>query len=491
MTDDTAATMRFTPDESGPMLPLCLGGRYRLTERIGFGGMATIYRAYDEHFERTVAVKLMTTKLRTDPEFDARFRREALIVSKLNDPHIVVVHDFGLDVDHGPFLVMELLEGETLRERLNSSGPLSVPAAIQLGEQIMLALAHAHEHGVIHRDLKPDNVFLLAQSGVRLHVRVLDFGIARMIRNPNQTDRPTETPRGTAVGTPRYMAPEQLAGKSASARSDLYSASVVLYEALTGGVPELMGPRLRERCPAAPEGLVRLIEQSLSSNPDERPISATEAYLQLHELSRVVRGDLLVSDAAVAQLTARFRDHAPATSQSPTRRLWLAACIALLLTLIPLAWMLSPRYHPVPDQESIAGIKLGDHRDDVVAKFGKPSPGSAESLRPFLNEQDVIRPGDAAAPEVLSWTNKGIHVVIANDKVRAVVARQSAATGRDLRIGNSEAALRKAYPEVPTSARIVGDDGILVDWATMYRYAKHQLGVEIGAGKVTAIAIWE
>jgi serine/threonine protein kinase len=490
MTDDTAATMRLTPDEAGPMLPLCLGGRYRLTERIGVGGMASIYRAYDMHFERTVAVKLMTPKLRSDPEFDARFRREALIVSKLNDPHVIVVHDFGLDSDYGPFLVMELLEGETLRERLNATGPLSVPAALQLGEQIMLALAHAHEHGVIHRDLKPDNVFLLAQSGVKLHVRVLDFGIARMVRNPNQTDRPTETPRGTAVGTPRYMAPEQLAGKQASERSDLFAAAVVLYESLTGHVPELMGPRLRDRCPDAPDGLVRLIEQCLSGDPDERPVSATEAYLQLHELSRSVGGDLLVSPTAVAQLTARFRSDSPVQTKSPTRRLWLAASIATVLMLTPFAWKLWPRRHSLPDQESIAGIRLGDTRDDVVARFGKPISGKPQLLRPFLTLEDVIRPGDTAAPEILSWANNATVVVVVGDEVRAVLAFQSAATGRDLRIGDDEATLRKAYPEPPATARIVADFAPN-EWVTLYHFPNLHLTVMTRAGQIAGIAMWK
>ena len=491
MTDDTATTVRLTPDDAEPLLPLCLGGRYLLSDRIGSGGMATIYRAYDKHFERTVAVKLMTPKLRADPEFDARFRREAQIVSKLNDPHVVVVHDFGIDAEFGPYLVMELLQGETLRERLNANGRLGVPIALQLGEQVMLALAHAHDRGVIHRDLKPDNVFLLAQSGVKLHVRVLDFGIAQMLRTPHQTDRPTDTPRGTAVGTPRYMAPEQLAGKLASTRSDLYAAAVVLYEALTGNVPELMGPRLRDKCPAAPEGLIRLIEQCLRSDPDERPVSATEAYLHLHELGHAARGELLVSDAAVAQLTARFRDPAPAIEQTQTRRLWLAAGIAMLLMLAPFIWMLLPRHHPIPDQESIAGIHLGDRRDDVVAKLGKPSPGNAEWFRPFIHERDMTRPGDVATPEMLDWPNQGIQVAFVGNEVRAVVARHSAATGRDVRIGDSEATLRRAYPIMPTSAVVVGDEGSHANWATIFRYPKLNLSIEMNSGRVTAMAIWE
>lgn len=489
MTDDTAATLQLTPDESGPMLPFCIGGRYLLTERIGAGGMAAIYRAFDQHFERTVAVKLMTPKLRADPEFDARFRREALVLSRLNDPHIVVVHDFGLDAEYGPFLVMELLQGETLRQRLNASGAMPPPAVIQLGEQLMLALAHAHEHEVIHRDLKPDNVFLLAQSGMRLHVRVLDFGIARILRKPNQTDRPTDTPRGTTVGTPRYMAPEQLAGKQASARSDLYAAAVVLYEALTGHVPELIGPRLRDRCPAAPEGLVRLIEQCLRTDPDERPVSATEAYLHLHQLGREVQGELLVSERAVAQLTARFRDPAPSARPAWSRglrKLALSACLLLPILL----WWSWPRSHPPTESESVAGVRLGNSRDDLVARFGKPMPAPIETLAPFLDRAAVADICRSDEPEILRWPGTGVIVVVAGGQTRAVVARQRAVTARNLRIGDGEANLRRAYPIQPSSVKLIEEAGAPANWGTVYRFDSVPLAVELHHGRVTALALW-
>lgn len=488
MIDDTAATMRFSADDSGPMLPLCLGGRYLLTAPLGHGGMANVYRAYDEHFERHVAVKLMTPKLRADPEFDARFRREALIVSQLNDPHVIVVHDFGLDADHGPYLVMELLEGETLRERLNAKGPLSVPAALQLGEQLMLALAHAHDRGVIHRDLKPDNVFLLAQSGVKMHMRVLDFGIARMIRNPNATDRPTETPRGTAVGTPRYMAPEQLAGKLASARSDLYSAAVVMYETLTGHIPELIGPRLRDRCPAAPDGLVQLIEQCLRTDPDDRPVSAAEAYLQLHVLARDAKSDLLISDAAVAQLTARFRKEAPTPTPPPTRRLWLAGASALAVMLLPIAWSLSPRRHMVPEVESVAGIRLGDKRDEVVGRLGSPVAGSEVMLQGIVTLSQIAGTNEAA-PEILHWPKHGIVIVVVGVEVEFVLANgTNAATGRDLRIGDQEVTLRRAYPSKPTVVTLL-NEADNPHWSLMYRYDDMSLSIIVTNGRVSTLAL--
>src|SRR5262249_2580069 len=153
--------------------------------------------------------------------------REAKIASQLADPHIVVVHDFGFDPTHGPFLVMEYLQGQSLRERLAAQGILPLKAALQLSGQLVLALIHAHAKGIVPRDIKPDTIFRLNQSGVRLHGRVLDFGTARIYRRDEPGRSETITQPGAVLGTPRYMAPEQLAGQPADARSDLYSAALV------------------------------------------------------------------------------------------------------------------------------------------------------------------------------------------------------------------------------------------------------------------------
>src|SRR5947209_17365604 len=133
-------------------LPALVGNRYRLVELRGGGGMAKVYRAVDVTLEREVAVKLINPELRSEPEFDARFQREARIASQLADPHIVVVHDFGLDPTHGPFLVMEFLQGQSLRERLQTAGPLPLKAGLQLSAQLLLALIHAHGKSIAHRD---------------------------------------------------------------------------------------------------------------------------------------------------------------------------------------------------------------------------------------------------------------------------------------------------------------------------------------------------
>jgi serine/threonine protein kinase len=290
------------PKSRDIQLPVVVGSRYRLLEARGGGGMAKVYKALDLTLEREVAVKVINPDLRNEPEFDARFHREARIASQLNDPHIVVVHDFGIDAEHGPYLVMEFLQGQTLRERLQTEGPLPVRAGMQLAAQLMLALIHAHSKDIVHRDIKPDNIFILIQSGVRLHVRVLDFGIARIYRGDDAAahDQPLTQP-GAVVGTPRYMSPEQLAGLPVDARSDLYSAAMVIHEGLTGKLPHVTGKTLAELCPDAPLGLCEILNQCLSPNPNDRPAGAIQVYLRLQELGKA-SGILLLPPGAMQQL---------------------------------------------------------------------------------------------------------------------------------------------------------------------------------------------
>jgi serine/threonine-protein kinase len=358
------AGIRFCPDDGTPLtetalgtavktpvsrpvpsreidLPTVVGNRYRLTEVRGGGGMAKVYKAVDLTLEREVAVKLINPELRAEPEFDARFQREARIASQLSDPHIVVVHDFGLDPAHGPFLVMEYLIGQSLRERLKNQGPLPYRATVQLAAQLLLALIHAHEKGVVHRDIKPDNVFLLNQSGVRLHVRVLDFGIARIYKRDEPAYSETLTRPGAVLGTPRYMSPEQLAGQPVEARSDLYSAAMVIHEALTGHLPHVSGKKLSELCPEAPAAFQELLMHCLQPNPAERPASAVEVYLRLQDLGKA-SGILLLPPGALEKLSASRKSTDPTVDYVPEewrrRRRWLLVGLAGLVVLALSVW---------------------------------------------------------------------------------------------------------------------------------------------------------
>ncbi len=339
LAETAAATNVKTPANPRPSkketleLPVVVGNRYRLVEFRGGGGMARVYRAIDTTLERDVAVKLINQELRQEQEFDARFQREARIASQLADPHIVVVHDFGLDPTLGPYLVMEYLQGQTLRERLATEGKLPFRAALQLSAQMMLALIHAHNKNIVHRDIKPDNVFFLNQSGVRLHVRVLDFGIARIYGGDEQGRGEPLTQPGAVLGTPRYMSPEQLAGLPVDARSDLYSAAMVIHEALTGVLPYVSGKSLAELCPEAPASLCQLVDQCLKPNPNDRPASAVEVYLRLQELGKA-SGILLLPPGAMEKLLGAQREHnQPTVTYVPPgvrrrSRMWWAIALA-------------------------------------------------------------------------------------------------------------------------------------------------------------------
>jgi eukaryotic-like serine/threonine-protein kinase len=203
-----------------------LGGRYRLDAQVGTGGMSTVYRAFDATLERRVAIKLMHRDIASDIDQLERFRREARAVAQLSHPHIVGVIDAG-EEDGRPFIVFEYVEGETLKDRIRRLGRLPVDEAIAYAIEITRALGAAHARGIVHRDVKPQNV-LVDEHG---SAKVTDFGIARSI------DDSGLTAEGRVLGTTDYVSPEQALGHDVNGQSDIYSLGIVLYEMLTGDVP--------------------------------------------------------------------------------------------------------------------------------------------------------------------------------------------------------------------------------------------------------------
>ena len=207
--------------------PAVLGGRYRLGCVLARGGMAEVWEAHDSLLDRPVAVKVPLPHLRTQPDFMARFRREAVAAARLNHPNVVAVYDTGDDPDLGAYIVMELVPGPSLRDVIRSDGALPVEQAVEVAGQVADALEFAHSRGVVHRDVKPANV-LLSPGGVK----VADFGIAKAALD---ADDLTQT--NLMLGTARYLAPEQVEGRPLDARSDVYALGVVLYEMLCGRAP--------------------------------------------------------------------------------------------------------------------------------------------------------------------------------------------------------------------------------------------------------------
>ncbi len=221
-------------DESGVGIGATLDNRYRIDALIGTGGMGRIYSGEHTGIGRAVAIKVLHHDLNRNREAAQRFQREAIASGRLDHPNIVNIYDFGVLHSGACYLVMELLEGETLGERLERDGRIPWREALEILRGMLLGLRHAHDRGVVHRDIKPDNVYLARKDG-DLIIKILDFGIAKL--RAGSADDPASTRAGLTVGTPAYLSPEQAVGGEITPASDLYSASIVLYEMLAGRGP--------------------------------------------------------------------------------------------------------------------------------------------------------------------------------------------------------------------------------------------------------------
>ncbi len=282
-------------DDEDPMIDRILDGRWVIESRIGMGGMGAVYLGHQRSVDRKVAIKTLRSSLADTDDFVDRFFREARVATTINHPHCVTIHDFGQDEDGTLYLAMEFLEGQDLTSRI-SDGDISIEEALRIGSQIASALSAAHQANIVHRDLKPDNIFLLDISDGSTFVKVLDFGIAKVMGADTQM-----TKTGQVFGTPAYMSPEQCQGHTIDGRSDLYSLGCILYE-LVGGRPPFEGetpmavlmahvandvPPL-STIDGVMDGVDPRVEQEimalLSKDPDGRPATASEAKQRLNAL---------------------------------------------------------------------------------------------------------------------------------------------------------------------------------------------------------------
>src|ERR1700675_2341477 len=274
-------------------------GPYEILSPLGAGGMGEVYRARDPRLGRDVAIKVLPASFSADADRLRRFEQEARAAGVLNHPNITAVYDIGTH-DGAPYVVQELLEGETLRTAL-SGGKLPARKAIDYALQIAHGLAAAHEKGIVHRDLKPENLFVTRDG----RVKILDFGLAKLTLNearPEATSLPTATAGtepGVVLGTLGYMSPEQVRGRPADVRSDIFSFGAILYEMLSGkrafhgdSAADTMSAILREDPPelsltnqSLPAGLERIVRHCLEKNPEQRFHSAHDLAFDLESLS--------------------------------------------------------------------------------------------------------------------------------------------------------------------------------------------------------------
>ena len=296
-------------------LPRVFAGRYEVGELIGRGGMAEVHIGRDTRLGRTVAIKALRTDLMSDPTFQARFRREAQSAASLNHPSIVSVYDSGEETITGadgtvyriPYIIMEYVEGHTVRDLVRDGAALPIDEAIEITIGVLNALEYSHHSGIVHRDIKPANVMLTPTGAIK----VMDFGIARVLTDTSSTMTQTQA----VVGTAQYLSPEQARGEAVDARSDLYSTGCLLYELLTGKPPftgdsavavayQHVGehaPVPSSIAPDVPEALDRIAMKALAKDRDERYSSAA-AFRS--DLEAAARSGLVTAPAVAAPVAA-------------------------------------------------------------------------------------------------------------------------------------------------------------------------------------------
>jgi tRNA A-37 threonylcarbamoyl transferase component Bud32 len=351
-----------------------INGRFRLDEQVGSGGMSTVYRAFDETLQRTVAIKLMHRSLSDDPQQLERFRREARAAARLSHPHVVTVIDAGEDDGH-PYIVFEFVDGETLKDRIKRCGRLPVVEAVAYAVEIGRALAAAHAERLVHRDVKPQNV-LIDPDG---RAKVTDFGIARSLEDGGLTAT------GRVLGTTDYVSPEQALGEDVTAESDVYSLGIVLYEMLTGELPfkaeSQVGvamkhvqdpmPDVQLRRPEVSAALASVIDRATSKQVENRYASVDE---MVWELEQALAIEAARAGEATGEATTVLRALPDETGEMAPERLRHPRRV-LVLSVLAVAVLIAAAVLVVTN------ARRGDDESPAVAAPPEPVPVQIRAVR--------------------------------------------------------------------------------------------------------------
>lgn len=401
-----------------------LAGRYALTERIGTGGMGTVWRARDTMLSRDVAVKILHDHLASDENFAERFRREARSAARLSHANIVTVYDTGEEATV-PYIVMELVDGRSLHDRIRAQGPLSVADTLGIASAVLAALAHAHERGLVHRDMKPANVLITPRG----EIKVADFGIAKWAEDSGGL-----TSTGSLIGTAAYLSPEQAQGSAATPRSDLYATGCLLYACLAGRPPfegdsavavavqhtrEAVPPLER---PDAPAKLVAVIMQALRKDPEQRYASAGEMSAAIEDArrdhdpssARTIVAPAPTSEATEVAGTQLVDGRPGATVPVPpatevisprprTRSSWPArilATVAAALLVAAVGWLVASVMNPTQDRGGVIDFSVPSEGAPVQETNASPSPTPSPSPSPSPSPAPQDRPPPLDLPGI-------------------------------------------------------------------------------------------
>ena len=450
-----------------------IGGRYRILQIIGQGGFGAVYKAQHTATGDTVAIKLLRTEVAESEGVAARFRHEAKATSRLKHPNTVRVFDFGQMDDGNLFLAMEFLEGRTFTELMRSEGPLEPKRLVHIAVQVLKSLSEAHSKSLIHRDLKPDNIFLQQVHGEPDFVKVLDFGIAKSLAGNASVD---VTSTGAIIGTPRYMSPEQARGVPVDARTDLYALGIILYEGLSGVAPFLADSplsmllrRVQEAPPRVhdalalptPQGVCDAVLLALGRDPIERFASADAMAAAL------VAGlgtPVLPARTYVAMVERPSRVnlalHAMTMGETADSK-ELSAQIALHTGGLPLKVEQAPGQAPATAPAPVAGGGLVQGagaavralHDEGPTRLENQPPGAARAAGQSATSQDALAPTSAGTRARGLWLAVGGAALVIAVAV-AVVWGRSAPEPVALSAAPAPAVLAGPTPSVALPAQV-------------------------------------